>query len=96
LLPAQVGVGQLILEAKPTVVPVFINGLSNDFFGQMVGNFTGRRPPIVMVFGQPLQMELDGLPKRLRTQKEIAERVLDEIRRLGEKERAIRADLTRS
>ncbi|HTM21537.1 MAG TPA: 1-acyl-sn-glycerol-3-phosphate acyltransferase, partial [Kofleriaceae bacterium] len=30
LLPAQPGVGQLIRRARPTVLPVWVNGLSND------------------------------------------------------------------
>lgn len=93
LLPAQLGVGQLIMEARPTVIPVFVNGLSNNFLGQLAGSLRGTADPIVIVFGQPLELDLDGFPKRLRAQKELAERVLEEIRRLGEKERKIRTKL---
>ena len=94
LLPAQVGVGQLILEARPTVLPVFINGLSNDFFRQIAGNFTRRASPIVILFGAPIELRLDGLPNRVRTHKDLADRVMDAIRQLGRTEREIRAGLS--
>ena len=94
LLPAQPGVGQLILEARPTVLPAFIHGLSNDVAGQILGNYTGRGRPVVIVFGAPLGLALEGVPNRLRTHKQIADRVVDAIRQLGVKEREIRETLT--
>jgi len=93
LLPAQPGVGQLILEARPTVLPVFIHGLSNDIARQILGNYTGRARPIVIVLGRPLDLALDGLPNRIRTHKQIADAVLDAIRDLGAQEREIRGKL---
>ncbi len=40
-LPAQPGVGAVIIKAKPQVVPVFIAGLGNDLPKQVLGNWTG-------------------------------------------------------
>jgi 1-acyl-sn-glycerol-3-phosphate acyltransferase len=93
LLPAQPGVGQLILDARPTVVPVFVNGLSNNFMAQIAGGLLRRAAPVVIVFGRPLDLALDGLPNRLRTHRDLAEQVLDAVRRLGTVEREIRAGL---
>ena len=40
-LPAQPGVGKLIKDAAPQVIPVFIAGLGNDLSRQVLGNWTG-------------------------------------------------------
>jgi 1-acyl-sn-glycerol-3-phosphate acyltransferase len=93
LLPAQVGVGQLILEARPSVVPVFINGLGNDLWRQSVSNFRRNGTPIVLVVGSPLVLPPEGVPSRLRTHKDVADQVLDAIRELGQRERRLRAEL---
>ena len=42
LLPAQPGIGELVIKANPVVLPAFILGLSNNFLGQIFGNFSGR------------------------------------------------------
>ena len=44
-LPAQSGVGRLIHLADAQVVPIFINGLSNNFWHQIVSNFRRNGPP---------------------------------------------------
>ncbi len=97
LLKAQPGVGKLILEAQPTVVPAFINGLSNDFVQQVKRNFTKPLEPVVVVIGKPLDLSpFYAKPKKLRTQKEVADAVLGEIAKLGGFEREYRAkQLTR-
>lgn len=94
LLPAQSGVGRIIHSARVNVLPVFINGLGNDLPKQIAGNFTKKGTPIVVVFGKPL--ELDSLyaePSSPRVHKQVAERALQAIARLGEEERAIRESL---
>lgn len=92
LLPAQPGVGQIIYEARPTVLPVFVNGLGNDLPRQILGNFTGKGAPVWVVFGKPLDLSIFyERGNRLRTHKEIADHVVAEIVRLGERERALRA-----
>src|SRR3984893_1397988 len=40
-LPAQPGVGKLIKDAAPQVIPVFVAGLGNDLPKQVLGNWTG-------------------------------------------------------
>jgi 1-acyl-sn-glycerol-3-phosphate acyltransferase len=99
LLPAQPGVGQVIMKAKPIVVPIFINGLGNDIVQQIASNFLdgGRRgTPIIVQFGPPVDLGalLAGNPRPAQY-KRVADRVLEEIRKLGERERELRASLPR-
>ena len=94
LLPAQIGIGQMVHRAKPIVLPVFVLGLSNDFPRQVRGNFDGTGDPITIVFGQPLALdEAFAEPGRMRTYKRIAEHTREALMQLGEKERAFRASL---
>jgi len=94
LLPAQPGIGQLILRANPTVLPVFVNGLETNFVSQVAGNFRAGGTPIVAVFGDPVDLsEFAGQKPRAALYKRVADKVLDEIRKLGPREREIRAQL---
>jgi 1-acyl-sn-glycerol-3-phosphate acyltransferase len=94
LLPAQPGVGQMVYEARPIVLPVFLRGLTNDFLGQTWQNVTHRGEPLTIVFGEPLDLGAAlGGPPRLRTYKRIADEVLAAIGALGERERVFRAGL---
>lgn len=89
-LRAQPGVGKLILEARPQVIPVFIAGLCNSLPRQIARNWN-RREVIRIHFGP--QMDLtDALkkPDRLRTHKEISELVMTKIAELAEQDRALR------
>jgi 1-acyl-sn-glycerol-3-phosphate acyltransferase len=100
LLPAQPGVGQVIMRGRPTVVPVWVNGLSNDFFGQVVSNFRRddrRGEPIILVFGAPVDFGdlLRGTPRPAQY-KRVADRVREDLIRLGARERELRAALTRA
>jgi 1-acyl-sn-glycerol-3-phosphate acyltransferase len=96
LMPAQPGVGRLISRAHPITVPVFINGLRNDFATQMVSNFRAEqhRRPVIAVFGAPIDFGhlLQERP-RPALYKQLAGRVMDELRALGERERELRAGL---
>lgn len=92
LLPAQIGVGQMVLRAKPIVVPFFVLGLLNDLPKQVRGNYDGSGQPITLTFGPP--MELDDLfaePPRLRTYKRVAERIRNVLMDMGADDRAYRA-----
>ncbi len=92
LLPANPGIGRLTHGARPTVLPAFILGLSNDFPRQVVGNFTGQADPVTIVFGAPMDLaELYAEPAEQRTYVRIAERIKDRIAELGESERTWRA-----
>jgi 1-acyl-sn-glycerol-3-phosphate acyltransferase len=96
LLRAQPGIGKVIVEAKPTVVPIFINGLTNDLRAEVSDNFKGTGKPIIIVFGEPLDLsEFYAKPNKLRTHKETADFVLEEIGKLGEVERAYRDKISK-
>ncbi len=97
LLKAQHGVGRIIMGAKPTVVPVFLNGLSNDFLRQVGRNFNGASPPIIIVIGQPIDLgEFYAEPSKLRTYKIVSDCVLEEIFKLGGQEREYRREIETS
>ena len=86
-LPAQPGVGKLIKDAAPQVIPVFIAGLSNSLPQQVMRNWTTHEP-IRIHFGSLL--DLSGYETKrdhLRTYKEIADFVMHRIALLGEQDR---------
>lgn len=91
LLPAQSGVGRVIHKARAPVVPVFVNGLGNDFAKQLLAGVTGRGDPINLVFGAPIEFgaALDA-PGSPRAYKKIAERCVEAIAELGQEEKALR------
>jgi 1-acyl-sn-glycerol-3-phosphate acyltransferase len=92
-LPAQPGVGKLVMATWPVVVPAFIHGLSNDIVGDIWGNIRGRKR-VVAVFGAPMDLTpFRAYGDRLSSHKRIADALLREIYRLGEEERAYRASL---
>jgi 1-acyl-sn-glycerol-3-phosphate acyltransferase len=94
LLRAQPGIGKLILDAQPMVVPIFINGLGNNFVQQVKDNFNGSGTPVVMIVGEPLDLSsFFAGPNRLRTQMAVADHVVEEIGKLGPLERAYRRRL---
>jgi 1-acyl-sn-glycerol-3-phosphate acyltransferase len=88
-LRAQPGVGKLIREASPQVVPVFIAGLGNDLLRQVARNWN-REEVIRIHFGPQLDFaEFMTKPDRLRTHKEIADFVMSKIAELGEQDRSM-------
>ncbi len=86
-LPAQPGIGKIIYDARPQVVPVFITGLINDLPRQVLGNWTGGEK-VRIWFGEPVDLS-EFYPRRnaIRTHKEIADHLMKEIGRLGEEDR---------
>ena len=90
-LRPQPGVGRLIKDARPQVVPVFIAGLGNDLPRQVLGNWRGGEP-VRVHFGPALDLS-DFYERRdsLRTYKEIADFCMSKIAELGEQDRAARA-----
>jgi 1-acyl-sn-glycerol-3-phosphate acyltransferase len=94
LLPAKSGVGRLIHAARDVpVVPVFTNGLlPNNLPRQVKSNFDGTGIPIHSVFGHPI--DFGGLlaePASPRLYTRLAERCLDEVKKLGAEEKRLRA-----
>jgi len=88
-LPAQPGIGKLIKDAAPQVIPVFVAGLGNDLRKQVLGNWRGGEK-IRIHFGPQLDMS-SYLSKKdhVRTYKEISEFVMSEIAELGEQDRRL-------
>ena len=96
LLPAHPGVGQLVLRARPQVMPVFVAGLGNDPWRQWRAN----RPagdPVRVHFGPPVAPDAyAGAPLRARGYLEVAHDVMRRIAELAEADRAAHApDLRR-
>jgi len=94
-LPAQPGVGKVIYEAKPQVLPVFIAGLNNDLPKQILGNWRGGEK-VRIWFGEPVDLERFYEQRdSVRTHKAIADHLMKEISALGEKDRTEFAIRTR-
>lgn len=86
-LPAQTGVGKIIMASRPQVVPVFIAGLGNDLPKQILGNWRGGEK-VRIHFGAPIDLSA-FYEKRdsLRTHKEIADYLMSKIGELAENDR---------
>ncbi len=86
-VPAQPGVGKVIMEAKPQVIPIFIAGLGNDLPKQIMGNWTGGEK-IRVWFGEEIDLsEFYDQRNSLRTHKKLADFLMEKIGELGEKDR---------
>jgi len=86
-LPAQPGIGKVILNADPQVIPVFIAGLGNDLPKQILGNWTGGEK-VRIWFGEPIDLtDFHGKRDSLRTHKEISDHLMSKIAALGDKDR---------
>lgn len=86
-LPAQPGIGKVILNADPQVIPVFIAGLGNDLPKQILGNWKGGEK-VRIWFGEPIDLTgFKGKRDSLRTHKEISDHLMSKIGELGDKDR---------
>lgn len=86
-LPAQPGVGKVIMEAQPQVIPIFIAGLGNDLPKQILGNWTGGEK-VRLWFGEPIDLDSFYAERNsLRTHKKIADFLMEKIGDLGEEDR---------
>lgn len=95
LLPAQPGIGQMVLQARPIVVPFFVNGISNSFLEAMTNT---RRPnarrdhPIIVVYGDPIDYsEFTKSKPRAALYKKTSDLIREQIIALIPKEQEIRA-----
>jgi 1-acyl-sn-glycerol-3-phosphate acyltransferase len=87
-LRPQPGVGRLIKDARPQVLPVFVAGLSNDLKRQVLGNWRGGESVRVR-FGPAIDFsEFYDRRDSVRTYKEIADFCMSKIAELGEQDRA--------
>jgi 1-acyl-sn-glycerol-3-phosphate acyltransferase len=88
-LRPQPGVGKLIKDANPQVIPVFIAGLGNHLPTQVLGNWTGGEK-IRIHFGPQIDFSaFQAKRDHLRTYKEISELVMHKIAELGEQDRSM-------
>ncbi|HKR02434.1 MAG TPA: lysophospholipid acyltransferase family protein [Pyrinomonadaceae bacterium] len=88
-LRAQPGIGKLIKDARPQVIPVFIAGLGNNVLRQMAANWRGGEP-VRIHFGAPLDLSEHFARKdRIRTYKEIADFVMSKVAELAEEDRTM-------
>lgn len=86
-LPAQPGIGKVIYDSKPQVIPVFVTGLINDLPKQIIGNWTSGEK-LRIWFGSEIDLsEFYGRRDSIRTHKEIGDHLMEEIRLLTEKDR---------
>lgn len=88
-LRAQPGIGKIIKESNPQVVPVFIAGLGNNLPKQVLGNWFGGEP-IRIWFGEQLDLS-EFMQKRdsVRTHKEIADYLMVKIAELGKEDKKL-------
>jgi 1-acyl-sn-glycerol-3-phosphate acyltransferase len=95
MLPAQPGIGQIALQAKPIVIPAFCNGLSNDFLADVKSNFdrnVRRERPVICVYGEPIDYsDLMVQKARPALYKRTADRFRDAILALRDREKELRA-----
>jgi len=91
-LPPQPGIGKLIKDADPQVVPVFIAGLCNSLPRQIARNWT-REDVIRIHFGPMIDFsEYLQKPDRARTYIEISQHVMEKIAELAERDRVLSID----
>ena len=93
LLPAQPGIGELALKAQPIVIPVFVNGLTNNFSYELFASWRRdiRRKACVCVFGPPINYgAMAAQTPRPALYKEFSNMVREEILKLSVLERQIR------
>jgi 1-acyl-sn-glycerol-3-phosphate acyltransferase len=95
LLPAQPGVGELALKARPVVVPSFVTGLTNDLVGELKANWRRERP-VVVVFGDPVDLSAWPSATRLSHHKRCADALNASVSGLMEEEKSLRAAGVRS
>jgi 1-acyl-sn-glycerol-3-phosphate acyltransferase len=96
-LPAAAGVGRLIYLTRCEVIPAFINGLGNNLFKQVLGNFTRKGKHVIVVYGPPIDFgDLLDQPPTAKTYRAIAEKTLEVIGSLGQEEKRIRAERSAS
>ncbi len=86
-LPAQPGIGKVIMASRPQVIPVFIAGLGNDLPKQILGNWRDGEK-IRIYFGKPIELsEFYERRDSLRTHKEITDFLMLKIGELAEEDK---------
>lgn len=94
LLPAQPGVGELALKARPQVIPAFILGMTNSIWTEIRAGLRGE-PKVIAVFGEPIELPAIAGDTRLSHHKRFADAIAAQISALGAEERALRIAASR-
>lgn len=96
-LPAQPGVGKLALVAQPVVIPAFNLGLGNNIVEDIRLNFhrdARTKHAVITIFGAPIDYsDLLAEKPRPTLYKKAADRFMEEIKKLSERERELRAEV---
>ncbi len=80
----QPGVGKIIMEAQPQVIPIFIAGLGNDLPKQIMGNWSGGEK-VRIWFGEKIDLEEFYIQRNaVRTHKKISDFIMEKIGELGD------------
>ncbi|MCP4445590.1 MAG: 1-acyl-sn-glycerol-3-phosphate acyltransferase [Myxococcales bacterium] len=99
LLPAQPGIGQIVLRAKPLVVPIFVNGLNNDFVDSVRTSFklnAKRDHSLIVTFGDPVDYdEFTNSKPRAALYKKCADKIHKAIASCGQREKDLRGKIER-
>lgn len=98
LLPAQPGVGQMVLHGRPILVPFFVNGIGNNIGEAVTRSYRGdaRRDPVILVYGDPIDYDdLAAKPPRASLYLKMAKRMREAIIALIPREKEIRAACAR-
>jgi 1-acyl-sn-glycerol-3-phosphate acyltransferase len=94
-LPAQPGVGKMALLAQPLIIPMFVNGLSNDFIAdsKLTWKKNARQiRPIIGIFGKPIDYSKFLADKpRPALYKKCADYLMAEVHKLTPLEQDLRA-----
>ena len=91
LLPAQPGVGELALKARPMVVPAFITGMTNSLWHELRANWR-REPKVIAVFGEPIDLSPFPSETRLVHHKRCSDLFCARIYALMEEEKQLRRE----
>ncbi len=88
LLPAQSGVGRLLYQARPQVIPLFINGIGNSL-PAVLRRDRATGEPIRLWFGPPLEYQpLLAAPPNATTYRELTASVMAAIGAEAARDRA--------
>ncbi len=95
LLPAQPGIGQIAIQSKAIVIPLFSHGASNDIrqtFRDGKDRSQRQINPIILCFGEPIDYsEFLTKKPRLALYKRCADKVRQSILDLSYREKELRA-----
>lgn len=94
LLPAQPGIGRIVLRSQPIVLPFFINGMSSDLLAETRLNYVEgirREKPLIIVAGDPVDYsEFTQTKPRPALYKRCSDKIRADIAALMDTERDIR------